>query len=62
MLKKMDNYFGKHSYFNASVHFFAGLGAGALVTYPLFGAHPVRWGITFIVISILGHLYASKAK
>ncbi|MCL5784384.1 MAG: hypothetical protein M1142_03460 [Patescibacteria group bacterium] len=48
--------------FNSTVHFLIGLGVGILITYPLIGAHPVRWGIIFLAIGILGHLYPLMLK
>lgn len=56
---RMLKYFGKNPRFNSYVHFLAGIGVGFLLTYPLAGQHPVRWGILFLVVSLLGHLYAA---
>lgn len=56
-LKKIENYFKKHPMFNAAVHATAGLGVGILITYPLVGEHPVKWGLTLLGLAVLGHLY-----
>lgn len=39
-----------------------GIGLGALLTYPIFGTHPVRWGIALIVIGAIGLFYPSLQK
>ncbi len=57
MLKTIENYFKSHVTFNAAVHMLAGVGLGILVTYPLVGAHPMRWGWLFLGLGIAGHLY-----
>jgi hypothetical protein len=36
----------------------AGIGIGFFLTYTVAGIHPVRWGLVFIGIAILGHLRA----
>jgi len=48
----------KHPAFNASVHAIGGVGIGILIASPIIGEHPVRWGITLMVIALLGHVYA----
>lgn len=48
--------------FNSTIHFIGGIGIGILLTYPLVGQHPVRWGISFIILAVLGHIYALKAR
>jgi hypothetical protein len=55
---KATAYFRKHIIYTAFVHLIGGIGIGVLITYPLAGIHPVRWGIIFLVIALLGHLYA----
>ncbi len=57
--KRMLKYFGKNPNFSSWVHFFGGVGVGFLLTYPLAGSHPVRWGVAFVAISILGHIWAA---
>lgn len=59
-LKKIRTYFSRHPDYNGVVHLLAGVGIGFLLTYPLAGSHPVRWGVALIVLSILGHLYALR--
>lgn len=59
---KMMKYFTKHQGFNSYVHFAGGLGVGFLLTYPIAREHPVRWGLAFVILSVLGHFYAATAK
>lgn len=58
--KKWLVYFGKHPLHNALSHILIGIGLGMLLTYPMAGAHPVRWGVAFLAVGILGHLWAAK--
>lgn len=39
-----------------------GIGVGALLTYPFFGTHPVKWGLALIGIGILIALYSKMKK
>ncbi len=50
----------KYPQYNAIVHALGGIGIGFLLAYPLAGSHPVRWGLAFLGLSILGHLWAIK--
>jgi len=56
-VKKMEEYFKKHHNYNALVHTLLGVGIGILMTYPLVGEHPFRWGAAFVLVGVLGHLY-----
>ncbi|MDD4938389.1 MAG: hypothetical protein PHX34_05275 [Candidatus Shapirobacteria bacterium] len=47
---------------NALSHALAGIGVGILITYPFVGSHPLRWGAFFLVVGLIGHLYAYFAK
>ena len=60
--EKIENYMKKHIVYNASIHAIGGLGLGILLASPLFGPHPVRWGVAFLVVSLLGHWYAWQQK
>jgi len=62
MYKKALKYFSLHPYYNSVVHVLIGLGLGILITYPLVGEHPVRWGIALVALGLLGHLYPLMAK
>ncbi|MFZ5845423.1 MAG: hypothetical protein ACOY0S_03070 [Patescibacteria group bacterium] len=57
--KRALKYLGQHPHYNAFIHVLAGMGLGFLLTYPVAGTHPVRWGVAFLVISLLGHLWAA---
>ncbi|MBI2596081.1 hypothetical protein HYW46_05105 [Candidatus Daviesbacteria bacterium] len=61
-MKKLESYFGKHVYFNSAVHVLVGMGIGMLLTYPVFGAHTMRWGIALLALGILGHAYPYFVK
>lgn len=55
-LKKMKKYYSKHVSENSIVHLIMGLGLGFLLTYPMAGPHPVRWGIAFLAVGLAWHL------
>ncbi|MBI3385461.1 hypothetical protein HY031_00030 [Candidatus Gottesmanbacteria bacterium] len=57
--KRAMKYFEKHPNTNSFIHVIGGIGIGFLLTYPLAGSHPVRWGIAFLVLSVLGHVWAA---
>lgn len=57
MCKKALAYFKSHPVYNGAIHLIAGVGVGILVTYPLVGSHPIRWGVVLLVVGIAGHLY-----
>lgn len=58
--KRMLKYFSKNPSYNSWIHFIAGLGAGFLLTYPLAGSHPVRWGLFALAVAVIGHLWAAQ--
>lgn len=60
--KKCNSYFKKHVNYNSLTHVLIGMGLGILVTYPFVGVHPVRWGVGFLVVGVLAHLYPLIAK
>ncbi|MDO8577238.1 MAG: hypothetical protein Q7R82_02755 [Candidatus Daviesbacteria bacterium] len=62
IIKQIEKYFSSHVRYNSLVHVIAGIGIGILITYPLAGVHPVRWGIALVAIGILGHLYPLLKK
>lgn len=61
-MKKIKAYFTKHPTYNSFVHITIGVGIGALLTYPYFGSHPIRWGIGLIVVGLAAHLYPLTIK
>lgn len=56
-MKKAMTFMKKHPAYNASVHAIGGIGIGILIASPIAGIHPVRWGIAFLIVSLLGHIY-----
>ncbi|MCL4338880.1 hypothetical protein M1271_04275 [Patescibacteria group bacterium] len=55
-------YFEKHIDYNSFIHILGGIGIGVIITYPFIGIHPIRWGLVFIGLAILGHIYAMTGK
>ena len=62
MYKKVESYFKKNVLYNSFVHLIIGVGIGILITYPLVGSHPLRWGIGLFVLGLLGHAYPLFAE
>jgi len=60
--KKILNYFKNHVEFNSVIHVLGGIGIGILIASPIANPHPVRWGLIFLGLSLLGHAYAFRAK
>ncbi|MBI2404820.1 hypothetical protein HYV22_01420 [Candidatus Gottesmanbacteria bacterium] len=58
--RRAINYFSKYPNYNALVHLVAGMGLGFILTYPLAGTHPVRWGVAFVALSVVGHWWAGR--
>lgn len=57
--KRSIKYFSKYPDFNGLVHILAGIGIGFMLTYPLAGEHPIRWGLTFLTLALIGHIWAA---
>jgi hypothetical protein len=55
MVKKIKNWQGVAA-------FFLGAGLGTLLTYPVFGSHPLRWGLGLMVVGILIYFYSVTTK
>ena len=62
MYPKLLKYFSRHPTHNALTHLLIGIGCGILMTYPLVGSHPLRWGLPFLVVGLLAHLYPLLVK
>lgn len=60
--RRLETYFDKNPMYNAVVHLLAGMGLGILLVHPLLGGHTIRWGLTFLALGILGHLYPLLSK
>ena len=61
-MKKGMIFMKKHPTYNAMVHAIGGIGIGILIASPVAGIHPVRFGIAFMIVSLLGHAYAWFAE
>lgn len=57
--KKIEKYLSKNTEFNSALHLIGGIGIGIIITYPLIGIHPVRWGLIFIGVAVIGHIWAA---
>ena len=44
------------------IHALGGIGLGILIASPMANPHPVRWGVVFLIASLLGQIYALHAK
>ncbi len=62
MYKQISQYLKNHVIYNAAIHALAGIGIGMLLTYPLAGSHPIRWGLGLLALGVLGHLYPLVKK
>lgn len=60
LYKKGLVYFERHPLHSVLINVLLGIGLGVLLTYPVAGIHPLRWGETFLVIGVLGYLWAIK--
>ncbi len=56
-MKKVMAFAKNHPAYIGTIHALGGIGIGILIASPIAGIHPVRWGIAFLVLSILGHIY-----
>ncbi|OGH12478.1 MAG: hypothetical protein A2857_02355 [Candidatus Levybacteria bacterium RIFCSPHIGHO2_01_FULL_36_15] len=61
-MKKIEKYFTKHVYANSLTHLAVGLGLGVLLTHTMFDPHPLRFGVLFLGLGLLGHAYAYQSK
>lgn len=58
--QRSRKYLSKHPDFNAIIHMLGGVGIGFLLTYPVAGAHPVRYGAVFLILAVIGHWWAGR--
>lgn len=59
--KRETGYLRRHPFFNAITNLSVGIGIGIIITYPYVQAHPLRFGLVFLGIGLLGYLYAIMA-
>lgn len=58
VFKRGMKYFSKHLMFADAMHAAGGLGVGIMIARPFDGGHPIRWGLAFLAVAILGHVWA----
>lgn len=57
--KRTKKYFAKHHVFSSLVHALGGIGFGILIARPVAGEHPLRWGVSFLALTLVGHWWAA---
>jgi hypothetical protein len=60
--QNIHKYFVKNPDQYAMIFLLCGIGIGIFVTYPVVGSHPIRWGIFFIILAIVGFIWGSRQK
>ncbi len=60
--RRSTKYLSKNPNYNALIHMLGGIGVGFILTYPVAGAHPVRYGLAFIALAVVGHWWAGQQK
>lgn len=60
--RRAMQFFKNNPNYNAMIHIVAGIGIGFLLAYPIAGIHPVRWGLSLIGLSLVGHWWAGRKK
>ena len=61
MAKKSFEHNQKYLFHKATI-LLVGIGLGALLANPVFGSHPVRWGLALAAVGIAGHFYFVSLK
>lgn len=62
LCKTARKYLRAHSEFSGLIFLLFGVGIGVLLTYPVAGIHPVRFGFMFLALGILGYIWAGTHK
>jgi hypothetical protein len=60
--KNAMKFFAKYPNQNFFISLIAGIGLGFLLTYPVAGPHPVRWGLVFLLMAAVGFWWAGQQK
>lgn len=60
--KRIEKYYSKYTWYNSAVHLVGGIGIGFLLANPIAMPHPVRWGVSLLALSLIGHYYAYMKK
>jgi hypothetical protein len=60
--KQLMKYFSKYPDQNAFVHLLGGIGIGFFLTYPVADIHPIRWSALFLMLAVIGYIWAGNQK
>lgn len=61
-VKRVHDYFSENIWYTKLVYMIGGIGVGIIISGPFAGVHPVRWGLAFILLAALLHLYPLLSK
>ena len=61
-IKNATKFFSKYPMQNAFVNLLLGVGLGFLLAYPVVGEHPMRWGGLFLLLGVVGYIWAGFQK
>ena len=56
-MEKAKAYLKKHILYTSLIHAIGGIGVGIIIASSIAGTHPIRVGVIFLIIALLGHLY-----
>ncbi len=57
-----SGYFDSIVMYAGAIYMIIGIGVGILLTYPVIGTHPLRWGFALIALGVLALVYRSGSK
>jgi len=60
--KNAMKYFSKYPDQCIFVNLLTGVGLGFMLTYPVVGVHPIRWGLLFLGMGVVGFIWAGLQK
>ena len=62
MNKELKKYLSRRPLYNTLVSMLGGIGVGILITHPLVGEHPVRWGVGILALAAFLYVYPLSEK
>lgn len=60
--ERLLKFFKAHPRYNATAHLLIGVGLGILMTHEMADPHPLRWGLSFLALGTVVHLYPVLQK